>query len=51
MRRFLSKSVPPFSRVLLVESGRRELLNELLRELYDLHPAMRADLVTCYGGV
>jgi hypothetical protein len=51
MRHFLSKSVPPFSRVLLVESGRRELLNELLSELYDLHPAMQADLITCYGGV
>jgi hypothetical protein len=51
MRYFLSKSVPPFSRVLLVESGRRQLLEDLLSGLYDVHPGMRADLLTCYGGV
>src|SRR5438876_8151269 len=51
MRYFLSKSVPPFSRVLLVESGRRQLLEDLLSGLYDVHPAMQADLLTCYGGV
>ena len=51
MRYFLSKSVPPFSRVLLVESGRRELMEDLLNGLYEVHPEMRADLVTCYQGV
>ena len=51
MRYFLSKSLPPFSRVLLVESGRRELLEDLLSGLYDSHPEMKADLVTCYAGV
>ena len=51
MRGFLSKSVPPFSRVLLVESGRRDLFEDLLRGLYDVHPEMQADLVTCYAGV
>jgi len=51
MRYFLSKSVPPFSRVLLVESGRRQLLEDLLSGLYDVHPNMQADLLTCYGGV
>jgi hypothetical protein len=51
MRYFLSKSVPPFSRVLLVESGRRQLLEDLLSGLYDVHPTMQADLLTCYGGV
>jgi hypothetical protein len=51
MRGFLSKSVPPFSRVLLVESGRRELLEDLLSGLYDVHPEMQADLVTCYAGL
>jgi len=51
MRYFLSKSLPPFSRVLLVESGRRELLEDLLTGLYDVHPEMKADLVTCYAGI
>jgi hypothetical protein len=51
MRYFLTKSVPPFSRVLLVESGSRDLFEELLSGLYDHHPLMKADLVTCYAGV
>ena len=50
MRYFLSKTVPPFTRVLLVESGRRQLLEDLLDGLYDVHPGMTADLVTCYAG-
>jgi hypothetical protein len=50
MRYFLSKSIPPHSRVLLVESGRRELMENLLPALYRLHPEMKADLVTCYAG-
>jgi len=51
MRYFLSKSIPPYTRVLLVESGRRELMENLLAGLNDAHPDMRADLVTCYAGV
>ena len=51
MRYFLTKSVPPFSRVLLVESGSRDLFEELLSGLYNLHPNMKADLITCYTGV
>ncbi len=39
MRYFLSRSVPPFSRVLLVESGSRDLFEELLSGLYNHHPA------------
>ena len=50
MRLFLSRRVPLFSRLLLVESGNRELFEELLTKLYDLHPKMVADLVTCYAG-
>jgi len=34
-----------------VESGRRELLEDLLSGLYSVHPEMRADLVTCYAGL
>jgi len=51
LRYFLRRFVPPFSRVLLVESGRRDLLEDLLSGLYEVHPNMRADLVTCYAGV
>jgi len=48
---FLRKSIPPFTRVLLVESGRRDLIEDLLSGLYDVHPEMHADLVTCYAGL
>jgi hypothetical protein len=51
MRYFLSKRMPLFERVLLVESGSRQLFEDLLRGLYDVHAEMRADLVTCYAGV
>jgi hypothetical protein len=50
MRLFFTKAIPPFSRVLLVESGSRELLENLLPVLYRRHPGMRCDLVTCYAG-
>jgi hypothetical protein len=50
LRYFLRRLVPPFSRVLLVESGRRDLFEDLLSGLYDVHPNMQADLVTCYAG-
>jgi hypothetical protein len=51
MRHFFTRSVPPFSRVLLVESGSRELFENLLPVLYQNHPEMTCDLVTCYAGV
>jgi len=51
MRYFVSKRIPPFTRVLLIESGSRELFEELLRGLYDVHPGMHADLITCFEGV
>ena len=51
MRRFLSKGIPNFNRVLLVESGSRQLFEDLLRDLYKVHPHMRADLLTCFAGV
>lgn len=50
VRYWLSKRLPPFSRVLLVESGSRQLLEDLLTGLYDVHPEMRADVLTCYAG-
>ncbi|HYL37050.1 MAG TPA: hypothetical protein VEV17_14135 [Bryobacteraceae bacterium] len=51
MRHLFSQDVPPFSRVLLVESGSRKVLEDFLSGIYDFHPNMKADLVTCYGGV
>ena len=51
MRYFLSKRLPDFTRVLLIESGNRELYEELLPGLYDLYPGMHADLITCFGGM
>ena len=50
MRHFFSRAVPPFSRVLLVESGSRHLFEKLLPTLYANHPGMQCDLVTCYAG-
>ncbi|MGA2602279.1 MAG: hypothetical protein ABSH09_35385 [Bryobacteraceae bacterium] len=51
MRFFLSTALPPYDRVLLIESGSRELFEDLLAGLYRKHPNMQADLVTCYAGV
>jgi hypothetical protein len=51
MRHFFTRSLPPFSRVLLVESGSRELFEKLLPILYQNHSGMTCDLVTCYAGV
>src|ERR1700761_272179 len=51
MRYFFRKSVPPFSRVLLIESGSRALFENLLPVLYQNHPGMICDLVTCYAGL
>jgi hypothetical protein len=50
MRQFFTRSVPAFTRVLLVESGGRELLENLLPILYQNHSDMACDLVTCYAG-
>jgi hypothetical protein len=50
MRLFLSKRVPEFSRLLLVESGSRKLFETFLRGLYDTYPGLQADLITCYAG-
>lgn len=52
MRYFLSQHIPPFRRVLLVESGSRYLLEDLIPGVYDNHPECEAvDLVTCYPGL
>lgn len=51
MRYFLRRRIPPFHRVLLVESGSRTLSEIALGKLYGAFPNMRADLVTCYPGL
>lgn len=51
MRYFFTRSVPAFSRVLLIESGSRELFEKLLPVFYQNYPEMTCDLVTCYAGV
>ncbi len=50
MRWFLSRRIPPFTRVLLIESGSRHLAECLLAHLRDVYPGMRADLFTCFSG-
>jgi hypothetical protein len=50
MRHFFTRSFPAFSRVLLVESGSRELFEKLLPNFYRNYPGITCDLVTCYAG-
>ena len=48
----MSQRIPAFERVVIVESGSRQLLEDLLPGLYEIHgEGMQLDLVTCYGGV
>jgi hypothetical protein len=48
LKRFLSKRVPPLQRIVLVESGAREIFEKLLPALYGHCPHI--DVVTCFGG-
>ena len=49
MRYFLRRYIPPFTRVLLVESGSRGVFDRLIPLLYEIHgDAMELDLVTCH---
>ena len=50
MRYLLSGAIPPFTRVLLVESGSRAVLDKLVPALYEkLGAEMEIDLLTCYA--
>lgn len=52
MRYFLSRREPPPTRVLLIESGSRSLIEGLLPHLRTSWACdMPIDLVTCYGGL
>jgi hypothetical protein len=50
IRSFFRTSVPAFKRVLLVESGSRDLLEGLIPGIYKSHKDVQVDLVTCYAG-
>jgi hypothetical protein len=52
MRYILRRRIPPFDRVLLIESGARHLLEELIPGIHQHHreTLRRLDLVTCFGG-
>ena len=50
MRYFLSRRIPPFTRVLLVESGSRKVSERLLSVLNEKWREIEIDLVTCYLG-
>lgn len=52
MRYVFSNRVPPFTRLLLVESGSRYLFDNLLPDLPKIHGEdLQVDLVTCYAGL
>lgn len=51
MKGFFSRGTPPLERVLFVESGSRDLVEELLPGLYKQYgEKLQVDLVTCYAG-
>jgi hypothetical protein len=51
LRLFLSRQIPEFTRVLLVESGSREVTEKLLGMLRERHgERVQVDLVTCFPG-
>src|ERR1043166_4071131 len=52
LRYFFRRRVPPFTRVLLVESGSRRLIEYMIPILYEAHgDQIDIDLVTCFAGV
>ena len=51
MRYYRKRWIPPFLRVLLIESGSRSLLEELIPVIYrDYGAQVPIDVVTCYAG-
>lgn len=51
MRYLFTRQTPPFDRILLVESGSRQLLENLLPGIYETYGGVVIDLLTCYAGV
>jgi hypothetical protein len=50
MKYFIRRHVPPFDRLVLIESGSRHILENLIPRLRAKHGATQMDLVTCYAG-
>jgi len=52
LRYFFSRGNPPFTKVLLIESGSRGLFDNLIPGLYETYgDEIEIDLVTCFAGV
>ncbi len=51
MKRFLSRRTPPLNRILLVESGSREVAERWLAWLRQQSPGASVDVVTCFEGL
>jgi len=48
MRRFLVRTQPSFQRILLIESGPREIAEQVLQYLYGAKAPSQLDVLTCY---
>jgi hypothetical protein len=52
LRSFFRRDVPPLTRILLVESGSRQLFDTLIPKLYQIYgDGVEIDLITCFAGV
>jgi len=52
LRGFFTRIQPPFTKILLIESGSRRLFDRLIPGLYDTYgDQLQLDLVTCFAGV
>jgi hypothetical protein len=52
LRHFFTRGNPPFTKVLLIESGSRRLFDDLIAGLHETYgDDLPIDLVTCYAGV
>ncbi|MGH9559348.1 MAG: hypothetical protein ACRD30_08905, partial [Bryobacteraceae bacterium] len=52
MRQFFNREHPEMTRLVLIESGSRGLLDRLIPALYQMYGAdLEIDLVTCFAGV
>src|SRR5689334_3960384 len=49
MRGMLQRAHPSFERVLVIESGPREITEKFVRHAYDVHGCRQLDVLTCYG--
>jgi hypothetical protein len=50
MRGLLSKAHPSFERLLVVESGPRDVTETFLQHLYEVQKSRHVDLLSCYPG-